>query len=58
MRLFIFLLILTINFQYFAYSQTSNIEYNISKPPLCSNNNGEKVYFKNLKSKTGKIIDK
>lgn len=55
MRLLIFSLVLILKFQYLAYSQTSNLEYKISKPPLCSNNRGEKVFFKNLSSKTGRF---
>jgi len=31
------------------------MEYKISKPPLCTNNNGKNVYFKNLNSKTGML---
>ena len=55
MKLLIFSFILALNFKYLAYSQTSNFENKISEPPLCSNNRGEKVYFKNLNSKTGRF---
>ena len=36
-------------------AQSLKLEYNISKPPLCSNNNGKNVYFENRDSKTGKL---
>ena len=55
MKVFIFLLIFIFNFQYIVHSQTSNLKNNISKPPLCSNNKGENVSFKNLNSRTGRF---
>ena len=53
MKILIYLFIIFFNFQYFANSQSLEMEYKISKPPLCTNNNGKNVYFKNLNSKTG-----
>ena len=53
MKLLIYLFTIFFYFQYFANSQSLEIEYKISKPPLCTNNNGKNVYFKNLNSKTG-----
>jgi hypothetical protein len=53
MKTLIYLFTIFFNFQYFANSQSLEIEYKISKPPLCTNNNGKNVYFKNLNSKTG-----
>ena len=55
MKIFIFSLIFIFNFQYIAHSKTSNFKNNISKPPLCINNKGEKVSFKNLNSRTGRF---
>ena len=53
MKLLIYLFTFFFNFQNFANSQPLELEYKISKPPLCKNNNGTSVYFKNLNSKTG-----
>ena len=53
MKFLIYLFTIFFNFQYFANSQSLEMEYKISKPPLCTNNNGKNVYFKNLNSKTG-----
>ena len=55
MKLLIFLFTIFFNSEHLAHSQSSKLEYNISKPPLCSNNNGENVYFQNIDSKTGKF---
>ena len=55
MKLLIFSFILALNFKNLAYSKTSNFENKISEPPLCFNNRFEKVYFKNLNSKTGRF---
>ena len=53
MKILIYLFTFFFYFQYFANSQSLELEYKISKPPLCKNNNGNNVYFKNLNSKTG-----
>ena len=55
MKIIIFSLIFFFNFQYIVHSKTSNFKNNISKPPSCSNNKGEKVSFKNLISRTGRF---
>ena len=55
MKIFIFSLIFIFNFQHIAHSKTSNFKNNISKPPLCTNNKGEKVSYKNLNSRTGRF---
>ena len=46
-KILIYLFTIFFNFQYFANSQSLEMEYKISKPPLCKNNNGKNVYFKN-----------
>tara|TARA_B100001939_G_C16891501_1_gene595631 strand:- start:616 stop:1185 length:570 start_codon:yes stop_codon:yes gene_type:complete len=56
MKIFIFSLIFIFNFQYIVNSKTSSFKSNISKPPLCTNNKGEKVSFKNLNSRAGRFI--
>ena len=55
MRLLIYLFILVINLQLLACSQASNLDNKIIEAPLCTNNKGEKVTFKNLNSKTGRF---
>ena len=50
-----FLFTMFFNSEDLAHSQSLKLEYNISKAPLCSNNNGKNVYFQNLDSKTGKF---
>ena len=50
-----FLFTIFFNSEHLAYSQSLKLEYNISKAPLCSNNNGKNVYFQNRDSKTGKF---
>ena len=55
MKLLIFLFTIFVNSEHLAHSQSLKLEYKISKPPLCSNNNGKNVYFQNRDSKTGKF---
>ena len=55
MKLLMFLFTIFFNSVHLSYSQSLKPEYNISKPPSCSNNNGKNVYFENLDSKTGKF---
>ena len=55
MKLLMFLFTIFVNSEHLAHSQSLKLEYKISKPPLCSNNNGKNVYFQNRDSKTGKF---
>ena len=50
-----FLFTIFFNSEHLSHSQSLKLEYNISKPPLCINNNGKNVNFQNLDSKTGKF---